>query len=179
MVVLVDLRWWWRHGCGDVGDDVNGVEMVVGWCWRSGKGSGDGGCGRGGNGVWKWWVASDLWLVGWRAFTASANVPTIYALTQEAKSGVYSFQPDEQWFALNVDILRMAFEITPVDPSHPFVSPPAGEQPWRAILSLINQCLTGKTSGNDKPRHPVLQMLWGIVTITNVDYAELLWEEFV
>ncbi|GJT30153.1 hypothetical protein Tco_0910428, partial [Tanacetum coccineum] len=51
-------------------------------------------------------------------------------------------------------------------------------QPWRAILTLINQCLTGKTSGSDKPRHPVLQMLWGIVTQTNVDYAELLWEEF-
>ncbi|GKF29083.1 hypothetical protein Tco_0095425 [Tanacetum coccineum] len=71
MVVLVDLRWWWRHGCGDVGDDVNGVEMVVGWCWRSGKGSGDGGCSRGGSGVWKWWVASDLWLVGWRYVVAA------------------------------------------------------------------------------------------------------------
>ncbi|GKE39671.1 hypothetical protein Tco_1463076, partial [Tanacetum coccineum] len=35
-----------------------------------------------------------------------------------------------------------------------------------------------KTSGSDKPRHPVLQMLWGIVTQTNVDHAELLWEEF-
>ncbi|GJY14640.1 hypothetical protein Tco_0385062 [Tanacetum coccineum] len=51
-------------------------------------------------------------------------------------------------------------------------------QPWRAILSLLNQCLTGKTSGSDKPRHPVLQMLWGIVTQTNVDHAELIWEEF-
>ncbi|GJS31184.1 hypothetical protein Tco_1031354 [Tanacetum coccineum] len=35
-----------------------------------------------------------------------------------------------------------------------------------------------KTSGSDKPRHLVLQMLWGIVTQTNVDHAELLWEEF-
>ncbi|GJW64432.1 retrovirus-related pol polyprotein from transposon TNT 1-94 [Tanacetum coccineum] len=94
----------------------------------------------------------------------------------------------------------------PIDSAYPFVSPPAGDQvmdfvnelgypgeihfvskmqvnnlyqPWRAILSLINQCLTGKTFGNDKPRHPVLQMLWGIVTRSNIDYAELLWEEFV
>ncbi|GKB01995.1 hypothetical protein Tco_0830039 [Tanacetum coccineum] len=52
-------------------------------------------------------------------------------------------------------------------------------QPWRAILSMINQCLTGKTSGHDRPRYPVLQMLWGIITNTNVDYAELMWEEFV
>ncbi|GKC96902.1 hypothetical protein Tco_1162344, partial [Tanacetum coccineum] len=51
-------------------------------------------------------------------------------------------------------------------------------QPWRAILTLINQCLTRKTSGSDKPRHLVLKMLWGIITQTNVDHAELLWEEF-
>ncbi|GJV42449.1 hypothetical protein Tco_1420889 [Tanacetum coccineum] len=47
-------------------------------------------------------------------------------------------------------------------------------QPWRAILTLINQCLTGKTSGSDKPRHPVLQMLWGIVTKYMLIQAELL-----
>ncbi|GKD74715.1 hypothetical protein Tco_1332997 [Tanacetum coccineum] len=108
---------------------------------------------------------------------------------------------DEQWFTLNGDLLRKALEITLVDSAHLIVSPPAGEQvmdfvnelgypeeihfvskmhvnnvyqPWRAILSLINQCLTWKTSGNDKPRHLVLQMLWGIVTRTNVDYDELL-----
>ncbi|GJX13583.1 hypothetical protein Tco_0205341 [Tanacetum coccineum] len=54
-----------------------------------------------------------------RAFIASANVPSIYiqqfwnTLTQEAKSGVYSFQLDEQWFPLNADLLREALEITP------------------------------------------------------------------
>ncbi|GJV68409.1 hypothetical protein Tco_1483918 [Tanacetum coccineum] len=95
-------------------------------------------------------------------------------------------------FRISVDILQNtnffraftasanALEITPRDSAHPFVSPLAGEQvmdfvnelgypeeihfaskmhvnnlyqPWRAIMSLINQ--------------------------TNVDYAELLWEEFV
>ncbi|GJT23621.1 hypothetical protein Tco_0893558 [Tanacetum coccineum] len=121
------------------------------------------------------------------------------------KTGVYSCQVDEQWFDLSADLLRKALAITPVNPTHPFELPPSGDtvidfvnelgypepveivsnirvnyvyQPWRAILSLINQCLTGKTSGSDKPRHPVLQMLWGIVTQTNVDHAELLWEEF-
>ncbi|GJS89860.1 hypothetical protein Tco_0772496 [Tanacetum coccineum] len=121
------------------------------------------------------------------------------------KMGVYSCQVDEQWFDLSADLLRKALAITPVIPAQPFELPPSGNtvidfvneleypkpvgivsnirvnyvyQPWRAILSLINQCLTGKTSGSDKPRHPVLQMLWGIVTQTNVDHAELLWEEF-
>ncbi|GJW24600.1 hypothetical protein Tco_0038411 [Tanacetum coccineum] len=123
----------------------------------------------------------------------------------DEKTGVYCCQVDEQWFNLSADLLRKALDITPVDPAHPFELPPTGDtvidfvnqlgypepvkfvsnirvnyvyQPWRAILTLINQCLTGKTSGGDKPRHPVLQMLWGIVTQTNVDHAELLWEEF-
>ncbi|GKB76690.1 hypothetical protein Tco_0943585 [Tanacetum coccineum] len=107
----------------------------------------------------------------------------------DEKTGVYSCQVDEQWFNLSADLLRKALDITPVDPAHPFELPPTsdtvidfvnqlGYQPWRAILTMINQCLTGKAYGIDKPRHPVLQMLWGIVTQTNVDHAELLWEEF-
>ncbi|GJT06447.1 retrovirus-related pol polyprotein from transposon TNT 1-94 [Tanacetum coccineum] len=91
--------------------------------------------------------------------------------------------------------------ITPIDQAHQFVSPPSGDaimdfvnklgytevihfvlrmavnnlyQPWRAILSMINQCLTRKTSGHDRHRYPVLHMLWGIITSTNVDYAELI-----
>ncbi|GJR45930.1 retrovirus-related pol polyprotein from transposon TNT 1-94 [Tanacetum coccineum] len=126
-------------------------------------------------------------------------------MSYNAKTGVYSCQVDEQWFDLSADLLRKALAITPVIPAHPFELPPSGDtvidfvnelgypepveivssirtnyvyQPWRAILSLLNQCLTGKTSGSDKPRHPVLQMLWGIVTQTNVDHAELIWEEF-
>ncbi|GJV52925.1 hypothetical protein Tco_1448666 [Tanacetum coccineum] len=89
----------------------------------------------------------------------------------------------------------------PIGKSNYFVSPPLGDaimdfvnelgytevihfvsrmavnnlyQPWRAILSMINQCLTDKTSRHDRPRYPVLQMLWGIITSTNVDYAELI-----
>ncbi|GJU33767.1 hypothetical protein Tco_1182121 [Tanacetum coccineum] len=90
------------------------------------------------------------------------------------KTGVYSCQVDEQWFDLSADLLRKALAITPVIPAHPFELPPSGNtvidfvnelgypepveivsnirvnyvyQPWRAILTLINQCLTGKTSG--------------------------------
>ncbi|GJW44340.1 copia protein [Tanacetum coccineum] len=127
------------------------------------------------------------------------------SMKYEEKTGVYCCQVDEQWFNLSADLFRKALDITPVDPAHPFELPPTGDtvidfvnqlgypepvefvsnirvnyvyQPWRAILTMINQCLTGKTSGSDKPRHPVLQMLWGIVTQTNVDHAELLWEEF-
>ncbi|GJX04546.1 hypothetical protein Tco_0190462, partial [Tanacetum coccineum] len=36
-----------------------------------------------------------------------------------------------------------------------------------------------KTTGPDGPRHPVLQILWGIIHRSNIDYAERIWEEFV
>nr|GEX95671.1 retrovirus-related Pol polyprotein from transposon TNT 1-94 [Tanacetum cinerariifolium] len=82
---------------------------------------------------------------------------------------------------LDANLLRDALEITPVDQAHQFVSPSSGDaimdfvnqlgyteiihfvlrmamnnmyQPWRAILSMINQCLTGKTSGHDRPKYP-------------------------
>nr|GEV43153.1 reverse transcriptase domain-containing protein [Tanacetum cinerariifolium] len=103
-----------------------------------------------------------------RAFTASADVPLIYiqqlwnTLGKDIKTGVFSFQLYELWFDLNADLLCNALGITPKDSAHPFVSPPVG-----------------KIFGSDKPRHPTLQMLWGVVTGTNVDYAELIWEEFI
>ncbi|GJX28340.1 hypothetical protein Tco_0236419 [Tanacetum coccineum] len=52
-------------------------------------------------------------------------------------------------------------------------------QPWKAVLSMINMCLIGKTIGYDRPRHLVLQILWGIIHHSNIDYAERIWEEFV
>nr|GEU29240.1 retrovirus-related Pol polyprotein from transposon TNT 1-94 [Tanacetum cinerariifolium] len=127
-------------------------------------------------------------------------------LTQEAKTEVYHFQLDEDWFILDANLLREALEITPIDQAHQFESPPSGNaimnfvnelgyteelhfvsrievnnlyQPWRAILSMINQCLTGKTSWYDRPGYPVIQMLWGIITRIKVDYAKLIWEEFI
>ncbi|GJW59577.1 hypothetical protein Tco_0108912 [Tanacetum coccineum] len=98
------------------------------------------------------------------------------SMKYDEKTRVYSCQVDEQWFNISDDLLRKALDITPVDPAHPFELPPTGDM----VIDFVNQMgypepyLTGKTSGSDKPRHPVLQMLWGIVTQTNVDHAELL-----
>nr|GEY80459.1 hypothetical protein [Tanacetum cinerariifolium] len=51
-------------------------------------------------------------------------------------------------------------------------------QPWRALTTTINLCLTGKTYGFKRPRVPVLQILWGVVTRAHIDFAERIWEEF-
>ncbi|GJV68297.1 hypothetical protein Tco_1483806 [Tanacetum coccineum] len=121
-----------------------------------------------------------------QAFTTSASVPAIYlqqfwnTMKYNEKTRVYSCQVDEQWFDLSADLLRKALAITPINPTHPFELPSSGN----TVIDFVNElgypepCLTGKTSGSDNPRHPVLQKLWGIITQTNVNHAELLWEEF-
>ncbi|GJX03307.1 retrovirus-related pol polyprotein from transposon TNT 1-94 [Tanacetum coccineum] len=87
------------------------------------------------------------------------------------------------------DTLRDALQITPVDKNRAFSPPPTPDtliefvnelgyprevihlsnvttndmfQPWRALTTIINLCLTGKTSGFERPRAPVLQILWGV-----------------
>ncbi|GJX93470.1 retrovirus-related pol polyprotein from transposon TNT 1-94 [Tanacetum coccineum] len=112
---------------------------------------------------------------------------------------------DEQWFDLNKDTLRDALQITPVNNNQPFSSPPTPDtlinfvndlgypkvvrtisavmtndmfQQWRALTTIINLCLTGKTLGFERPRAPLLQILWGVVNRAHIDYAERMWEEF-
>ncbi|GJU99441.1 hypothetical protein Tco_1328712 [Tanacetum coccineum] len=69
-----------------------------------------------------------------RAFTTSANVPSIYiqlfwnTLTHDVKTGVYSFQVNEHWLTLSADLLRKALNTTPAALAHPFESPPASTQ---------------------------------------------------
>ncbi|GKF15995.1 hypothetical protein Tco_0057457 [Tanacetum coccineum] len=95
-------------------------------------------------------------------------------------------QLDEQWFDLTKDKLRDTLQITPVDKNNVFSSPPTPDalikfvndlgypkvvrtlsnvvtndmfQPWRALTTIINMCLMGKTLGFERPRAPVLLIL--------------------
>nr|GFB22239.1 hypothetical protein [Tanacetum cinerariifolium] len=52
-------------------------------------------------------------------------------------------------------------------------------QPWRSFASVINKCLTGKSSGIDSFRLSQAQILWGFYHRSNIDYAYLIWEDFV
>ncbi|GKC31631.1 retrovirus-related pol polyprotein from transposon TNT 1-94 [Tanacetum coccineum] len=123
-----------------------------------------------------------------------------------SSTGLYNCQLDEKWFNLHKNLLRVALNITPTNDNNPFVAPPSSDtfikyvntlgypytlrnvsamsvnalyQPWRAVLSIINMFLTSKTVGYDRPRHLVLQILWGIIHHSNINYAERIWEEFV
>ncbi|GJZ00096.1 hypothetical protein Tco_0517525, partial [Tanacetum coccineum] len=124
-----------------------------------------------------------------RAFTASSTIPAIFI--------------QQFWDTIGFD---NALQITPVDNNRAFSSPPTLDtlvefvnklgypkevihlsnvttndmfQPWRALTTIINLCLTGKTSGFERPRAPVLQILWGVVNRAHIDYAERMWEAYL
>nr|GEX09861.1 monodehydroascorbate reductase [Tanacetum cinerariifolium] len=120
--------------------------------------------------------------------------------------GCYRYQLDEQWFVLTKDTLREALPITPVNDHQAFVTPPSFDalinfvnelgypklvrnlsnvvtndmfQPWRALTTIINLCLTGKTFGFERPRDPVLQILWGgknatLIVIPSIRFTKLI-----
>nr|GEW32529.1 auxin transport protein BIG [Tanacetum cinerariifolium] len=52
-------------------------------------------------------------------------------------------------------------------------------QPWRSFAAIINKCLSGKSSGYDILRLSQALFLWGFYHKRNVDFAYLLWEDFV
>ncbi|GJR35628.1 retrovirus-related pol polyprotein from transposon TNT 1-94 [Tanacetum coccineum] len=51
-------------------------------------------------------------------------------------------------------------------------------QPWRTLAAIINKCLSGKLASNDKLRKSRIDILWGMFNRENVDYLELIWEDF-
>nr|GFA78563.1 hypothetical protein [Tanacetum cinerariifolium] len=52
-------------------------------------------------------------------------------------------------------------------------------QPWRSFRVVINKCRTGKSSGFDSFKLSQAQILWGLYHRRNIDYAFMIWEDFV
>ncbi|GJV02454.1 hypothetical protein Tco_1336023, partial [Tanacetum coccineum] len=121
-------------------------------------------------------------------------------------AGCYRCQLDEKLFDLTKGTLRDALQITPVDTNNPFSSPATPDalinfvndlgypkvvrtlsdvvtndmfQPWRALTTIINLFLMRKTSGFERPRAPVLQILWGVVNRAHIDYAERMFTKLI
>ncbi|GJV79151.1 hypothetical protein Tco_1515021, partial [Tanacetum coccineum] len=52
-------------------------------------------------------------------------------------------------------------------------------QPWQTMFKVFNRCLTTRTSGHDQTKINILQMFHAVINRTNVDYAALLWWDFM
>ncbi|GKE12929.1 hypothetical protein Tco_1416480, partial [Tanacetum coccineum] len=118
-----------------------------------------------------------------RAFTTSSTIPAIYiqqfsdTMCFKSSTGLYSCQLDEQQFNLHKDILRDALDITSANDNNPFEAPPSSDTVFEYVNTLGYPKMLRNVSA--MPRHPVLQILWGITHHSNIDYAKRIWEEFV
>nr|GFB97856.1 hypothetical protein [Tanacetum cinerariifolium] len=116
------------------------------------------------------------------------------------------FKMDNKKHIVNLESFREMLHIFPRLPHQPFVEPPFEEEiraflrflghnavirkltdvninklhlPWRSFAAIINKCLTGKSSGYDSLRLSQVKILWGLYHKRNVDFAYLMWEDFV
>ncbi|GJS79829.1 hypothetical protein Tco_0729710 [Tanacetum coccineum] len=145
----------------------------------------------------------------YKAFQVSADVPEIYMQEFWASAYIHNrsvrFKMNNKKHILNLDQFRDILQICPKVGNEKFEEPPlekeilaflaslghSGEirkitdvnvnklhQPWRSFAAIINKCLSGKTS-YDSLRLSQAQILWGMYNNKKVDYAYLLWEDFI
>ncbi|GJT31919.1 hypothetical protein Tco_0922338 [Tanacetum coccineum] len=91
-------------------------------------------------------------------------------------SGHPDCQVDEQWFDQKCDLSEKALADYSLSSSSPIDYHPSGD----TVIDFVNELgypEPEKTSGMTIPT-PSSANAWGIVTQTNVDHAELIWEEF-
>nr|GEW54350.1 MAK10-like protein [Tanacetum cinerariifolium] len=124
----------------------------------------------------------------WRSKNFKGRHPALIATKENEmpdNEGEVTCQLDEQWFDLTKDTLKDALQITPVIINQAFTSPPSSDalinfvnelgypklvrnlsnvitndmfQPWRALTTIINLRLTGKTFGFERPKASVCQL---------------------
>ncbi|GJT21445.1 putative reverse transcriptase domain-containing protein [Tanacetum coccineum] len=108
-------------------------------------------------------------------------------------------------FSVDVKLFIKILDICPRVPNEEFVAPPSEEdllaflikvgykgpldqlarmfvnhmnQPWRTLATIITKSLSEKTSSNDRLCQSRVAILWGMFYRKNVDFPELIWEDF-
>ncbi|GJY68286.1 retrovirus-related pol polyprotein from transposon TNT 1-94 [Tanacetum coccineum] len=145
----------------------------------------------------------------YKAFQVTADAPEIYMQEFWASAYVHNrsvrFKMNNKKHIIGLDQFRDILQICPKVGNKKFVEPPlekeiliflaslghSGDirkitdvnvnklhQPWRSFAAIINKCLSGKPS-YDSLRLSQAQILWGMYNKKNVDYAYLLWEDFI
>ncbi|GKB44872.1 hypothetical protein Tco_0889814 [Tanacetum coccineum] len=142
----------------------------------------------------------------YKAFQVTADAPEIYMQEFWASAYVHNrsvrFKMNNKKHIIGLDQFRDILQICPKVGNKKFVEPPeiliflaslghSGDirkltdvnvnklhQPWRSFAAVINKCLSG-TPSYDSLRLSQAQILWGMYNKKNVDYAYLLWEDFI
>ncbi|GJU58545.1 hypothetical protein Tco_1236311 [Tanacetum coccineum] len=129
-----------------------------------------------------------------------------HTITKIKNPTSYKFKLDKKKCTIDVEVFRDILQICPRLPNQEFDAPPSDEeiipfikelghkgdiksitevvvdqmhQPWRTFTTIINRCMSGKTSGLDKIRLSRAQIIWGMYYNKTVNFVELLWEDFM
>ncbi|GJY42273.1 hypothetical protein Tco_0429543 [Tanacetum coccineum] len=118
----------------------------------------------------------------------------------------YQFKLDKQKFQIDIKVFHEILQICLRLLNQDFVEPPSDEemvpfikelgytgkydmlskiyinqmyQPWRTFATVINRCISGKSTCLDRLRPSRTQILWGMFYKKNVDFVALRWEDFM
>ncbi|GKA55535.1 hypothetical protein Tco_0754607 [Tanacetum coccineum] len=121
------------------------------------------------------------------AFLITADVPEVYMHqfwnSVYKHDNFYKFKLDKKKrFKLTLEVFRDIFQICPIVLGRDFDALPSEEDTMYFLRELgytgeINSL--NDTSGLDKLRLSRAQILWGMFYQKNIDYVELLWEDFI
>ncbi|GKC80666.1 hypothetical protein Tco_1131440 [Tanacetum coccineum] len=120
----------------------------------------------------------------YKAFQVTADAPEIYMQEFWASAYVHNrsvrFKMNNKKHILGLDQCRDIRKITDDIRKITDVNVNVNKlhQPWRSFAAIINKCLSGIPS-YDSLRLSQAQILWGMYNKKNVDYAYLLWEDFI
>ncbi|GJV65028.1 hypothetical protein Tco_1475856 [Tanacetum coccineum] len=120
------------------------------------------------------------------ALTATADVPSVYLQqfwrTVSKVPGpeeTIKFMMNTQQFVYTVDMFQDILHFLVETLEKPFVAPVNIETIKTFMNRVFNRCLTTRTSGHDQTMINILQLFHAVINRTNVDYAALLWWDFM
>ncbi|GKD81151.1 hypothetical protein Tco_1347990, partial [Tanacetum coccineum] len=89
------------------------------------------------------------------------------------------FMLNTQEFIYTMDMFRDILHLPVETLDNPFVAPVNIETIEAFMKKVFNRCLTTRTSGHDHIKINILQLFHAVINRTNVDYAALLWWDFM
>ncbi|GJY11391.1 hypothetical protein Tco_0379576 [Tanacetum coccineum] len=110
----------------------------------------------------------------YKAFLASVDVPETYMQQFWFTEKEFIVPPSEE--ELLTFLIELEYKGGLTHLSQIFID--HMHQPWRTLASIINRCLSKKTTSNDKIRQSKVAIIWSMSHKKYVDFEELIWEDF-
>ncbi|GJT44096.1 retrovirus-related pol polyprotein from transposon TNT 1-94 [Tanacetum coccineum] len=136
------------------------------------------------------------------ALTAIADVPVVYiqqfwkTVRQVSNANeTIHFMVDKEDITYTMDMFRASLKLPVESPKQPFIPPARGyqgpikkvsafftknlAQPWQTMFKVFNRCLTSRLTGHNQTKINVMQIFHDVINRVHVDYASLLWWDFL